>query len=72
VSDFLPPAVDVDYPFGSYHSSTALKGNVLRYSRTFILKKSSIPVEQAEDLRHFYRTIAIDERASAVLKRATS
>ena len=72
VSDFLPPAVDMDYPFGSYHSKTALDGNVLRYSRSFALKKSSIPVEQAEDLRHFYRTIGIDERASAVLKRAKS
>lgn len=71
MSDFLPPAVDVDYPFGSYHSNTELNGNVLRYSRTFILKKSSIPVEQAEDLRHFFRTIAFDERAPAVLKRTT-
>jgi Domain of Unknown Function with PDB structure (DUF3857)/Transglutaminase-like superfamily len=70
VSDFLPPAVDLDYPFGSYHSKTELAGNVLRYSRTFTLKESSIPADQAEDLRHFYRIINTDERASAVLKRA--
>lgn len=72
VSDFLPPAVDADYPFGSYHSKTELAGNVLRYSRTFVLKQNAIPVEQAEDLRRFYRIINTDERASAVLKRATS
>ena len=72
VSDFLPPAIDMDYPFGSYHSKTELAGNVLRYSRTFTLKESSIPAEQAEDLRHFYRIISTDERASAVVKRATS
>jgi Domain of Unknown Function with PDB structure (DUF3857)/Transglutaminase-like superfamily len=70
VTDFLPPAVDLDYPFGSYHSKTELAVNVLRYSRTFTLKESSIPPEQAEDLRHFYRIIDTDERASAVLKRA--
>jgi len=72
VGDFLPPAVDLDYPFGSYHSRTELNGNVLRYSRTFTLKESSIPAEQAEDLRRFYRIISADERASAVLRRATS
>jgi hypothetical protein len=71
VSDFLPPPVDADYAFGSYHSKTELVGSVLRYSRVFTIKTSSIPVEQAENLRQFYRLIDADERASAVLKRET-
>ena len=71
VSDYLPSPVDADYPFGSYHSKTELVGSVLRYSRVFTIRKSFIPAEQAEDLRQFYRLIDTDERASAVLKRAT-
>jgi len=72
VSDFLPPAVDVEYPFGSYHSKTEVRGNMLRYSRTFVLKETSIPANEAQELRRFYQIINADERASAVLKRTPS
>jgi hypothetical protein len=34
----------------------------------FELKELSIPVNRAEDLRKFYRTIAGDERNTVVLK----
>src|SRR5262249_34764075 len=33
--DELPPPVDVDYGFASYHSKTEAKGNVIGYTRTF-------------------------------------
>lgn len=71
VVDDLPPAVDADYSFASYHSKTEVKGNVIGYTRTFEVKELSVPVDKAEDLRKFYRTIAGDERNTVVLKAAS-
>jgi transglutaminase-like putative cysteine protease len=68
--DDLPPPVDVDYSFGSYHAKTVSDGNVLKYTRTLEIKQVSVPVSQAEDLKKFYRVIASDERNTAVLKPA--
>lgn len=66
--DDLPPPVDLDYSFASYHSKTEAAGNKLRYTRTFEIKELSVPIEKMEDLRKFYRVIAGDERNTAVLK----
>jgi hypothetical protein len=66
--DELPPPVDVDYSFASYHSKTVAKGNVIGYTRVFEVKELSVPVSKAEELKRFYRTIAGDERSTAVLK----
>jgi hypothetical protein len=68
--DELPPPIDADYGFASYHSKTEVKGNVIGYTRTFEVKELSVPVAQAEDLRKFYRIIAGDERNTVVLKAA--
>ena len=59
--------VDADYSFASYHAKTVVNGKVVDYKRTFELKELSIPVNRAEDLRKFYRTIAGDERNTVVL-----
>ncbi|MGA8431341.1 MAG: DUF3857 and transglutaminase domain-containing protein [Candidatus Sulfotelmatobacter sp.] len=66
--DDLPPPVDADYSFASYHSKTEVKGNVIGYTRTFEVKELSVPVDKADDLKKFYRTIAGDERNTVVLK----
>jgi hypothetical protein len=66
--DELPPPSDADYSFGSYHSKTEMKGNVLVYTRTFEIKELSVPLEKLDDLKRFYRVIANDERSTAVLK----
>jgi len=66
--DDLPPPVDVDFGFASYHSKTESAGNVLKYTRTFEIKELSVPLNKMEDLRKFYRIIAGDERNTAVLK----
>ena len=66
--DDLPPPVDADFEFASYHSKTEIKGNVLDYTRTFEVKQLSVPVNKAQDLKKFYRIIAGDERNTAVLK----
>src|SRR5271155_2248156 len=68
VVDDIPPPVDADYGFASYHSKTEVKGNVIDYQRTFEVKELSVPVAQAEDLKKFYRIIATDERNTVVLK----
>jgi Domain of Unknown Function with PDB structure (DUF3857)/Transglutaminase-like superfamily len=70
VVDDLPPPVDADYSFASYHAKTVVTGNVVGYTRTFELKELSVPVDKAEDLRKFYRIIAGDERNTVVLKPA--
>jgi Domain of Unknown Function with PDB structure (DUF3857)/Transglutaminase-like superfamily len=69
--DELPPPVNLDAGFASYRSKTEIAGRTLRYTRTFEIKGLSVPVGEAEKLRHFYREIADDERNSAVLKRVS-
>jgi hypothetical protein len=71
VVDDVPPPVDADYGFASYHSKTEVKGNVIDYERTFEVKELNIPVDRAEELRKFYRIIASDERNTVVLKAAS-
>ncbi|HET7871264.1 MAG TPA: DUF3857 and transglutaminase domain-containing protein [Terriglobales bacterium] len=66
--DDLPPPVDAEFSFASYHSKTHAKGNVITYTRTFEVKELSVPVSKAEELKKFYRIIAGDERNTAVLK----
>jgi hypothetical protein len=70
VVDDVPPPVDADYGFASYHAKTVVNGNVVDYTRTFEVKELSVPVNKAEDLRKFYRIIASDERNTVVLKPA--
>jgi transglutaminase-like putative cysteine protease len=67
-ADDLPPPVDVDYGFASYHSKTESAGNTLKYTRIFEIKELSVPLSKVEDLRKLYRMIASDERNTAVLK----
>jgi hypothetical protein len=68
--DELPPPVDVDYSFASYHSKTEASGQVLHYTRSMEIKELSVPVGKMDELKKFYRTIASDERNTAVLKPA--
>ncbi|HZR55980.1 MAG TPA: DUF3857 and transglutaminase domain-containing protein [Terriglobales bacterium] len=69
--DDLPPPVDADFSFASYHSKSEVTGNVIRYTRAFEVKELSVPVSKSEDLKKFYRIIATDERNTAVLKPVT-
>ncbi len=69
--DDLPPPVNADYSFASYHSKTEVNGNTLKYTRTFEVKELSVPLSKVEDLKKLYRVIAGDERNTVVLKPAT-
>jgi hypothetical protein len=66
--DDLPPPVDAEYSFASYHSKTEARGNVVRYTRVFEVKQLSVPLEKVGELKQLYRLIAGDERNTAVLK----
>jgi hypothetical protein len=68
--DELPPPMDVDYSFASYHSKTEASGQTLHYSRSLEIKELSVPVSKIDELKKFYRMIASDERNTAVLKPA--
>ncbi|HXJ07302.1 MAG TPA: DUF3857 and transglutaminase domain-containing protein [Candidatus Acidoferrum sp.] len=70
VSD-LPPPVDVDYDFASYHSKTEASGSTLKYTRKLEVKELTVPLAQMESLKKFYRIIAGDERNTAVLQPAS-
>jgi len=70
--DDLPPAVDIEYSFATYHSKTEAAGNKLKYTRTLEIKELSVPMEKMEELKKFYRVIASDERNTAVLKPSTA
>jgi hypothetical protein len=66
--DELPPPMDVDYSFASYHSKTEASGQTLHYTRSMEIKELSVPVSKMDELKKFYRMIATDERNTAVLK----
>ncbi len=68
--DELPPPMDVDYSFASYHSKTEASGQTLHYTRSLEIKELSVPVSKMDELKKFYRMIASDERNTAVLKPA--
>jgi hypothetical protein len=68
--DELPPPMDAEFSFGSYHSKTEADGNVLHYTRSMEIKELSVPVNKMDELKKFYRMIASDERNTAVLKPA--
>jgi hypothetical protein len=68
VVDDIPPSVDADYSFASYHSKTEVKDNLIHYTRTLEVKELSVPVARADELKKFYRIIAGDERNTVVLK----
>jgi hypothetical protein len=67
----VPPAINAEYSFASYHAKTEITGNVIHYSRTLEVKELSVPVTHADDLKRFYRIVAGDERNTVVLKTGT-
>ena len=67
--DELPEPVKLDLGFAAYESSTRLKGSTLHYSRTFTIRKITLPAERYDDLKKLSRVISGDEQSLVVLKR---
>jgi hypothetical protein len=72
VVDELPKAVDASCPYATYKSEVTMNGNVLRYKRTYTITDVMVPTEHLDEVREFFRQIDADEKASAVLRRATT
>ncbi|HEX5234205.1 MAG TPA: DUF3857 and transglutaminase domain-containing protein [Silvibacterium sp.] len=68
--DDLPDPVSVDTPFASYRSDVKVDGDVLHYSREYIVKKLDVDATDYPELRKFEGKIYTDESRSAVLKKA--
>jgi transglutaminase-like putative cysteine protease len=72
VVDELPKPVDASCPYATYKSEVTMNGNVLRYKRTYTITDVMVPTEHLDEVRDFFRQIDADEKASAVLRRATT
>ena len=68
--DELPDPADADYGFASYHSKTVVEGGTIHYRRSYEIKRVTVPVEEADKVKHFYQVVAGDERNMVVLKPA--
>lgn len=66
--DEIPQTVKYSYPFASYKSETHSTEHALHYTRTYELKDVRVPAEHLEELKQFFRQVADDERAYAILK----
>lgn len=67
--DEVTAAVDVSNDYARYISKTAQEADTLHYERTYEIDRVVVPVDQVKAMRQFYRTVALDERSSAVLKK---
>jgi hypothetical protein len=70
--DELPPPVDLEQDFGSYHSRTTVNDGVLHYTRSVEIRSFQIPPAEADALRRFSSAIEADERAEATFTRSSS
>jgi hypothetical protein len=67
--DEVPDPVNVDVGFASYRSDVKVDGDMLHYSREFVLKKLDLDADQYAELKKFEAVVNTDENRSAVLKR---
>ncbi|MBB6142266.1 transglutaminase-like putative cysteine protease [Silvibacterium bohemicum] len=67
--DEVPDPVKLDTDFASYTSEVKVDGNVLHYSREYVVKKLSLDAGEYESLQKFEGEINADENRSAVLKK---
>jgi len=71
VVDGLPPPVQAECDYATYHSEIKVADGVLHYKRTFEIKDVVVPTEKLPQVKAFLRQVAADQTASAVLRRAT-
>ncbi|MDT7810453.1 MAG: hypothetical protein QOJ42_369 [Acidobacteriaceae bacterium] len=69
VVDDMPAPVDLDVGFASYKSDVKAAGNVLHYSREFVVRELDLPPEKSADMTKLMGVINSDESNSAVLKK---
>lgn len=71
VIDELPEPFETKFDFAEYKSKSEVSGNKLKYSREVLQKQVFVPMERIEEFRKFNRQVSVEERSSAVLKKAS-
>jgi Domain of Unknown Function with PDB structure (DUF3857)/Transglutaminase-like superfamily len=71
VLDGVPPPVQLDCSYASYHSEIKVSDGVLHYRRTYEVKDTEVPSEKLPEVKAFLKQIAADQESSALLRRAT-
>jgi transglutaminase-like putative cysteine protease len=67
--DEIPDPVHLDTDFASYKSEVKVDGNMLHYSREYVVKKLDLDAGKYAELQTFEGEINTDENRSAVLKK---
>jgi hypothetical protein len=69
--DELPQPVQAKCDYATYKSEVQVTGNVLHYKRTYEISGLVVPTGKLDEVRDFFRQIAVDEKSSAVLRRTS-
>lgn len=69
VVDEIPDPVKLDLGFAAYQSAVEVKGNMLRYTRTYTVRQVTLPANRYAELQQLAGVIAGDEENRAVLKK---
>ena len=65
--DELPEAVNLQAAFGRYTTRYEVKGDVLHFTRTLLLRGATIPAAEYEGVRNFFAAIRVAEQSPVVL-----
>ena len=68
--DELPEPAKISIAGTTYTSETKMNGNILNYKRRYEIDQVMVPLEKIADLNSASRVIGMDERNSAVFKKA--
>jgi transglutaminase-like putative cysteine protease len=69
IVDDLPAPVDLDVGFAHYKSNVKADGNMLHYSREYVVSQLDLSPEKSADVSKLMGVISADENSSAVLKK---
>jgi Domain of Unknown Function with PDB structure (DUF3857) len=72
VVDDLPQGVDLDLGFARYKSEVKASGDVLHYSREYVVRQIDLAPDKFRDVSKLMGIINADETTSAVLKKSVS
>lgn len=67
--DDMPQGVDLDVGFARYKSEVKASGDVLHYSREYVVRQLELAPDKSADVRKLMGVINADESNSAVLKK---
>ena len=65
--DEMPDAVKLDTPFGAYSTSYIVKDGQLTFTRSLLIKGTTLPVSEYAKVRGFFATISGAEQSPVVL-----